>query len=47
MYQVKVGGTAQNCAPVEAWLGKDDEHFTVTVREGFLTFASVRCSVPP
>ena len=46
-FQVELGGTAQDCVPRLAWPGDVEDSIRIPVREGYRSFATVRCSVPP
>jgi len=47
VFQIELGGTAQDCVPRLAWPSDVENSIEIPVREGFRTFATVLCSVGP
>jgi len=44
--QVEVGGAAERCFPGAAWPGNDSNRISMPVRDGYITYATVICTVP-
>lgn len=42
-YEISLGGTASNCAPISAWPGSGPDSIRLPVRAGFFTQAFVAC----
>ncbi len=44
--EVRLGGTATNCAPLSAWPGSEANTVTMPIKVGFLSWSSVSCDTP-
>jgi hypothetical protein len=47
LFQVEIGGAAQNCSPSRAWPGDEPDIIWVPVQAGYLTTTVINCPPPP